>query len=379
MNLSAVQFGAFRLDPADRRLSRGGETIELNARYMDVLILLIRADGELVAKNRFMDEVWSGVPVTDEALTQAIRTLRRTLGDAVRSPQFIETVPKHGYRFIAKVKPVSDEPAEARGHDPVAEQVHSAVAETRASTASRGTFIGITLAGTGGAVLAGLLVGLLYGFAETAQSPASGGGAISLLLVLALVAMLSSSVAGVGIVAGFAASMWVTPARWYWAMIGGALGGLIVGAFANLIGKDVFRLLFGQDVREFAGALEGLILGSAVGLAAFVSRRQVGHAIGIAALLGAGAGLIIAMLGGRMLAGSLQELVATFPASPMRFGGLNSLFVEGGFGPIGRAVTAAFEGAVFSAAVTWALILHKRLSEGGRDNSPGAKHGIVPE
>ena len=44
------------------------------------------------------------MPVTDEALTQCIKTLRRQLGDSASSPRFIETVPKHGYRFIAPVE-----------------------------------------------------------------------------------------------------------------------------------------------------------------------------------------------------------------------------------------------------------------------------------
>ena len=85
----------------DRRLSRDDEPVELNARYLDALALLVREAGKLVSKDRFLDEVWRGVPVTDEALTQCIKTLRRQLGDDAASPRFIETVPKHGYRFIA--------------------------------------------------------------------------------------------------------------------------------------------------------------------------------------------------------------------------------------------------------------------------------------
>ena len=94
-------FERFVLDPGDRRLMRGGEPVELNGRYFDALALLVREQGRLVSKDRFLDEVWRGVPVTDEALTQCIRTLRRQLGDDAAEPRFIETVPKHGYRFIA--------------------------------------------------------------------------------------------------------------------------------------------------------------------------------------------------------------------------------------------------------------------------------------
>jgi hypothetical protein len=86
-------FDAFVLDPSDRQLSRGGEPVELNARYLDALALLVRERGKLVTKDRFLEEVWRGVPVTDEALTQCIRTLRRQLGDDAAAPRFIETVP----------------------------------------------------------------------------------------------------------------------------------------------------------------------------------------------------------------------------------------------------------------------------------------------
>src|SRR5215216_8036332 len=95
------RFDRFRLDPGDRQLRRDDEPVELNARYLDALSLLVREAGRLVTKDRFLDEVWRGVPVTDEALTQCIKTLRRQLGDDAARPRFIETVPKHGYRFIA--------------------------------------------------------------------------------------------------------------------------------------------------------------------------------------------------------------------------------------------------------------------------------------
>ena len=107
MSGTVLHFGDFRLDPVDRRLFRAGIAVELNARYLDALILLLEADGALVAKDRFMDVVWRGIPVTDEALTQAIRTLRRTLDDSATAPRYIQTVPKHGYRFVAPIETVT--------------------------------------------------------------------------------------------------------------------------------------------------------------------------------------------------------------------------------------------------------------------------------
>jgi len=91
------RFDHFVLDPGDRRLKRDDVPVELNARYLDALALLVREAGKLVSKDRFLEEVWRGVPVTDEALTQCIRTLRRQLGDDAARPRFIETIPKHGY------------------------------------------------------------------------------------------------------------------------------------------------------------------------------------------------------------------------------------------------------------------------------------------
>lgn len=339
MSRSAVRFGAFRLDPADRRLSRDGTCVELNARYLDALILLVDAGGELVTKDRFMAEVWRGVPVTDEALTQAIRTLRRKLDDSAVAPRFIETVPKHGYRFIASVEPAH----------------HSKTEEAPSVEFSRSHFIRHTLAATGGAMLAGAVVGTSYGFIGAAQPQAGGAAAISILLVLVLVAIFCAGIAGAGIGAGLAASQFVQPSRWQWTVAGGAIGGVTIGAFANLIGSDAFRLLFGQAVGEFAGATEGFILGSALGLAAFLADHRLLRAMSIAALLGAGAGLAIAMLDGRMMAGSLEGLVAAFPSSQFRLAGVSRFAGEEGLGPIGRTLTAAFEGAVFSAGVVWGL------------------------
>ena len=104
MTPGSFRFDRFALDPADRQLRRDDAVVELNARYFDALALLVGEAGRLVSKDRFLDEVWRGVPVTDEALTQCIKTLRRQLGDDASNPRFIETVPKHGYRFIAPVE-----------------------------------------------------------------------------------------------------------------------------------------------------------------------------------------------------------------------------------------------------------------------------------
>ena len=167
MTSESFRFDRFQLDPAERQLRQNGEPIEINGRYLDALTLMVREQGKLVTKDRFLDEVWRGVPVTDEALTQCIRTLRRQLGDDAASPRFIETVPKHGYRFIAVVN----------GHTPSGAKVND-----RSQV--------VMILGAGGALgggLAGLIGGIIYGFAGASQPLEPGVGALSVLLVMVCV------------------------------------------------------------------------------------------------------------------------------------------------------------------------------------------------
>jgi DNA-binding winged helix-turn-helix (wHTH) protein len=102
-SISCYRFEDFRLDAGNRQLLRNGEPIALNSKYLDVLLLLVRHSGQLVEKQRIFDEVWDGVFVTDAALTQCIKDIRKQLGDDASSPRYIKTVPKHGYIFIGDV------------------------------------------------------------------------------------------------------------------------------------------------------------------------------------------------------------------------------------------------------------------------------------
>ena len=106
---SGFRFDDFYLDAGNRQLSRAGEPVALNSKYFDVLLLLVSRSGRLVEKQSIFEEVWEGVFVTDAALTQCIKDIRKQLGDDASSPRYIKTVPKHGYIFIGKV-------TEANGH-----------------------------------------------------------------------------------------------------------------------------------------------------------------------------------------------------------------------------------------------------------------------
>ncbi len=101
------RFGEFLLDTSDRQLWKGDTRVNLNSRYLDTLALLVREHGQLVEKERLFSEVWDDVVVSDSALTQCIKEIRKQLGDDASNPQYIQTVSRHGYRLIAPVEIVS--------------------------------------------------------------------------------------------------------------------------------------------------------------------------------------------------------------------------------------------------------------------------------
>jgi DNA-binding winged helix-turn-helix (wHTH) protein len=102
------RFGDFCVSPARRLLLRSGRELALIPRYLDLLILLLERRHEAVHRREIFETVWSDVVVSDGALSQAVRTLRRTLGDDSREPVYIRTVSRHGYRFAFDV--VVEEP-----------------------------------------------------------------------------------------------------------------------------------------------------------------------------------------------------------------------------------------------------------------------------
>jgi DNA-binding winged helix-turn-helix (wHTH) protein len=351
MDAGRYCFDGFVLDPINRLLTRDSVTVDLNARYLDALALLVREAGQLVTKDRFLDDVWRGVPVTDEALTQCIKTLRRALGDSAANPRLIETVPKHGYRFIAPVETgqVEDGPEEAR-------EVPAAPAYD-----ARKALL-IAAAGTIGGGIAGLLLGLFYGFAGASQP---GVGAVSVLLVFVSLAIIAALIGAVGISLGIAAAGFAPDGRWPWSVVGGAIGGLVVGAFAKLLGVDAFNLMLGRSPGDITGAAEGALFGAAIGLGAWLGQRGVSpqsrtRGIAAASLAGAVAGTIVPLAGGRMFGGSLDLLARSFPESRLRLDEMGGLFGETGFGPISQMVSGGLEGLVFAGCIIAAITIARR-------------------
>src|SRR5262245_65130987 len=94
------RFGPFDLCPRRRLLLRQGHAVDLIPRYFDLLVLLVERRHEAVHRRAIFDAVWPDVVVSDGALTQAVRTIRRALDDDPKEPRAIRTVARHGYQFV---------------------------------------------------------------------------------------------------------------------------------------------------------------------------------------------------------------------------------------------------------------------------------------
>jgi eukaryotic-like serine/threonine-protein kinase len=115
------RLGVFTIDLRGRSLLRENKAIALPARAFDALLFLVTHRDRLVEKDEIVAAVWRDVAVTDDSLIHAVSVLRRALGDDPTRPAFIETVPRHGYRFIGPVEELASPGAthEAAPNQPV--------------------------------------------------------------------------------------------------------------------------------------------------------------------------------------------------------------------------------------------------------------------
>src|SRR5438067_6274649 len=102
-----LRFGIFEIDAGSGELRRQGTRIKLQEQPFQVLAVLLERPGEVVSRDELRQRLWPADTFVDfgDGLNTAIKKVRDALGDSAESPQFIETLPKHGYRFIATVEP----------------------------------------------------------------------------------------------------------------------------------------------------------------------------------------------------------------------------------------------------------------------------------
>jgi TolB-like protein/DNA-binding winged helix-turn-helix (wHTH) protein/Flp pilus assembly protein TadD len=108
------EFGPFRLDSAERLLLRDQTSIHLSPKAFDALVVLVQSRGHLLAKDELLRRVWPDTFVEESNLVQHISMLRRALQDGDDDFQYIETVPRRGYRFKAEVREVCPSNSERR-------------------------------------------------------------------------------------------------------------------------------------------------------------------------------------------------------------------------------------------------------------------------
>ncbi|HEY0377020.1 MAG TPA: winged helix-turn-helix domain-containing protein [Pyrinomonadaceae bacterium] len=98
------EFDEFRLEPAERVLLRNGEPVPLTPKSFETLLILVRNNNHLVEKTKLLAEIWPDTFVEEKTLAQNVFILRKTLGTDAAGRQYIQTVPRYGYRFVADVR-----------------------------------------------------------------------------------------------------------------------------------------------------------------------------------------------------------------------------------------------------------------------------------
>src|SRR5215470_16063850 len=96
---SLLEFGPFRIDPEQRLLLRGAESVPLSPKAFELLLVLAQRSGQIVLKDELMSLLWPDTFVEESNLGQHVFQLRKALGEQGQTPSYIVTVPGRGYRF----------------------------------------------------------------------------------------------------------------------------------------------------------------------------------------------------------------------------------------------------------------------------------------
>ena len=137
-------FGRYLLDLDERRLVCDGEEVRLRSKLFDTLRVLVENAGRLVRKDELMRAIWPDSVVEENNLEHCVSHLRKLL----RPPHSIETVPRHGYRFVGEVRPVTSG-ARLVKLEPAREEADAPEQEIRSFTASDGVRVAYTIGGQG--------------------------------------------------------------------------------------------------------------------------------------------------------------------------------------------------------------------------------------
>ena len=106
--ISQYEFENYILLPSERLLLQNGQTIPLKSKVFETLLTLIQQHGQLLTKEELMDKIWCESFVEEGNLTQNVFTLRKIFGEKLHDHRYIVTVPGQGYKFVAKVREITD-------------------------------------------------------------------------------------------------------------------------------------------------------------------------------------------------------------------------------------------------------------------------------
>ena len=355
------RFSEFILSPRRRVLIRNGCEQPLIPRYFDLLVFLVERRGEAVHRRDIFDRIWTDVIVSDSALSQAIRTIRRVLGDDSREPRFVRTVSRHGYQFVFadvveeddagawpiadSTRPVSAAPAESAPEpfEPLLERLTRAAAGTNEEEEQREAAERLHALGTSEA-LRRLDARPRHAFArallrDTRWDVAEAGS----VPILGAPAPFATTRELVSLRLRRAASL--AAARWAGASIGGGLSGFAGGVVGGLI-----LLAAPGNVASFAvvpvlaviggccGAAGGAGVGAGLSVAESIARSRRAVALVCAAAFGGGlAGFSAQWLG-------TWSLAALVGVNVNIGGGLEGLAIGGAAGLAYSLATSRSDG-----------------------------------
>lgn len=336
------RFRDFTLSPQRRLLVRDGREVPLIPRYFDLLVLLIERRHTAVHRRDIFELVWTDANVSDSALSQAIRTIRRTLDDDSREPRFIRTVSRHGYRFVLPdvIEEEDDGAQPAPAQEPSATEaaVDDDTPETEAlnprwtGASAGGALAGIAAGGVGGLLLA--------------AAPESAA-TIAIAPVLAVIGGACGAVGGAGVGLGLTLAEARARSQGSAALVfGAALGGGFVGTVVQWLARWGLTTLLGLDI-AVGGGIEGLVIGGAAGVGyAIANDRPLRSALVTAFLCGLG-GMALTFAGFPLAGGTIHAIANAAEGSQATLAPLGRLIGEPDFGPISRAILASGEAATF--------------------------------
>ncbi len=102
------EFGPFRVDAVRHLLLRRGVPVPLTPKAFETLLVLVQRRGQVVEKEDLLKEIWPDTFVEEGSLARNVSMLRKVLGEGPSDHQYIETVPRRGYRFVANVRELHD-------------------------------------------------------------------------------------------------------------------------------------------------------------------------------------------------------------------------------------------------------------------------------